>query len=452
MNRAVFAVVGHPNKGKSSIVSTLARNDSVKVSQRSGTTTAADVVRVETAHSGYELVDTPGFQRPNKVLAWLNQHSVQADQRAKAVETFINDVECQKRFPDEVALLTPLIKGAAILYVVDGSRPFGVEYEAEMEILRWTGQPSMALINPIENHEYVDSWSDALAQYFKTVRIFNPMKADFERQLELLQAFAHLKPEWAKTLRQVNQDLINFREQQRKNSAIILARLLEDLCVYQISRKVLNKKQAESIQPLLVEEFSYWMRQREQRSIEELFAVYAHYQTELTMENLNMPPDLFDCDQWYMWGLNKKQLATVGAITGAAAGAAADMAVAGHSFMLGAIGGGLLGFGSAWFGADKLVTVKLQGLPLGGFEAVYGPINNKNFPYVVIGRFVHLHQQISQRNHAQRGVMQVTTIDLQQQITSLERSTQKALHQSCARLIKQKTVDDLETLILPLLK
>jgi len=69
-----------------------------------------------------------------------------------------------------------------------------------------------------------------------------------------------------------------------------------------------------------------------------------------------------------MWGLNKKQLATVATITGASAGAAVDLTVAGHSFMLGAIGGGLLGLGSAWLGANKLVESKLKGLPLGGLK------------------------------------------------------------------------------------
>ena len=52
-------------------------------------------------------------------------------------------------FPDECELLRPIVEGAGILYVVDGSVPYGPEYEAEMEILRWTGRPSMAVINPI---------------------------------------------------------------------------------------------------------------------------------------------------------------------------------------------------------------------------------------------------------------------------------------------------------------
>lgn len=447
MTYARFAVVGHPNKGKSSIVSTLARNDAITISPRSGTTRSADSIIVETARSAYELIDTPGFQRPVKVLNWLKQHADSADQRAKAVAAFVEDEDCKSHFPDEIQLLTPLVNGAAILYVVDGSRPYGAEYEAEMEILRWTGQPSMALINPIESNAHVEAWSSALAQYFKTVRTFNPMQADFEKQIELLSAFAHLKPEWSKTLNLVTEDLVANRLAQKEKCAVILARLLEDLCLYQNSQKVLSKSQAEKIQPILAKTYQHWMSNREQQSIQELFGVYAHFNTSLSIDDLSLPPDLFDCEQWYMWGLSKQQLATVGAITGAAAGATADAMVAGQSLMLGAIGGGLLGFGSAWLGANKLVNAKVIGLPLGGYEACYGPIKNKNFPYVVIGRFIYLHQQVSQRNHAMRNAMEVNTVALNEQINLLEKSAQRELHSACRELIKQKPIEDLATLL-----
>jgi GTPase Era involved in 16S rRNA processing len=450
MIRAKFAVVGHPNKGKSSIVSTLSNNDSIQVSQRSGTTTKSIAFRVETNSSGYELFDTPGFQRPTKVLAWLKKKATQADQRAQAVADFVADPDCQQRFPDEVELLKPLINGAAILYVVDGSRPYGSEYETEMEILQWTGQPSMALINPIENESHVDSWKSALNQYFKTVRVFNPMQAEFEKQIDLLRTFAHLNPLWSQHLELVTQDLIINRHKQLENSAIILSRLIEDLCFYQQSQKVLTKSQAQTIQSVLASQYQQWMKAREQKAFEELFTNYAHFQTKLAIEALNLPPDLFDCEQWYMWGLNKRQLATVAAITAASAGAAVDLAVAGHSFMLGAIGGGLLGFGSAWFGANKLTESKIKGLPLGGYEAIYGPMSNKNFPYVVIGRFVYLHHQISQRSHAVRSDMNVEANDLHLKILNLESSSQKELHIACNKLTKGKLVPDLKNLLLPL--
>jgi len=440
-NNAKFAVVGHPNKGKSSIVSTLSHDDSVPVSSKSGTTKQATGVCVDTTYCSYELVDTPGFQRPQKVLSWLQKRAPSAEKRAQAVADFVNDPKCHRDYPDEVELLTPLVEGAAILYVVDGSRPYGKEYEAEMEILRWSGQPSMALINPIESSQYVEPWKNALEQYFKIVRVFNPMDAEFEKQVELLEAFSMLKPDWSVHLKLVISDLRDERKRQQRNSAVILARLIEDLCFYRESQKILSTKQAETVQPLLQKKYLYWMARREKKALEELFANYKHYQTKLTINELSLPPDLFDCEQWYVWGLNKNQLATVSAIAGAAVGATVDMVVAGSSFMTGAIGGGILGFASAWLGADKLVNTNITGLPLGGYEASYGPIHNKNFPYVVIGRFIFIYRQISKRNHAKRGELQVEEGALHQQITHLEKTSQKELHQMCDRLVKQKQID-----------
>jgi hypothetical protein len=442
-----FAVVGHPNKGKSSIVSTLSHNDDVVISSQSGTTQTADPITVETLHGRYQLIDTPGFQRPIKVLKWLNEQQVNAHERAAAVAKFVDDPVCQQQFPDEVALLKPIINGAAILYVVDGSRPYGAEYDAEMEILRWTGQPSMALINPIENTDHITEWQNALAQYFKSVRVFNPMKADFDKQVELLKTFAHLNPDWANTLTAITDDLVHKRDEQRDTSIKILARLVDDLCHYQQSQKVLNKAQAKQVQPVLEKRYQHWMKQREQTAIKELLANYAHFQVDIDLDHLDLPPDLFDCSEWFAWGLNKQQLMYAATMTGAVGGAAVDFALAGHSFMLGAIGGGLVGFGSAWFGADKLVNISLKGLPLGGYQACIGPIKNRNFPYVILGRFIFLYQQISQLNHANRTALQFNATDFQDRVATLEKSSQKELHTACERLVKQKPVDDLESVI-----
>jgi small GTP-binding protein len=72
-----FAVVGHPNKGKSSIVSSLALDDSVQISDTPGTTTKKRSFPLTVdGKIIYELFDTPGFQRARKVLAWLEAHNV----------------------------------------------------------------------------------------------------------------------------------------------------------------------------------------------------------------------------------------------------------------------------------------------------------------------------------------------------------------------------------------
>ena len=60
----VFAVVGHPNKGKSSIVSTIAQKDNIAISPRSGTTQDTQHIRHfyrrgRLCPGGYTGISTP---------------------------------------------------------------------------------------------------------------------------------------------------------------------------------------------------------------------------------------------------------------------------------------------------------------------------------------------------------------------------------------------------------
>ncbi len=442
--RSSFAVVGHPNKGKSSIVSTLARNDSIDISRQSGTTKTSNQYRIDTGNGGFDLIDTPGFQRPRQVLKWLKTKAKSADQYADAIKTFVLDESCKLNFPDEVELLTPLVKGAAILYVVDGSRPYGAEYETEMEILRWTGRPSMALINPIESDEYVVPWQNALNQFFKMVRVFNPMNADLQEQVSLLNTFALLEPKWKNNLELVISDLCKQENNLMRQSIEILADLLVECCSYQFQQKVLTKEQAESTQGFLKNQFNNHIVNKEKKAHQALLALFAYHKILIDKEELKVAPDLFDTEQWYLWGLSKKQLAIVSTVAGVATGAVADMALAGSSFLLGAVGGGILGFTSAFFGSDYIGKMKLKGLPLGGYLAQYGPITDLNFPYVMIGRFSYLYEQLKNKNHADRRDVDLNTVELSEKIKMLEKEDAKQLHKACSQLIKQKVASDLK--------
>ncbi|HEY5674135.1 MAG TPA: GTPase, partial [Malonomonas sp.] len=172
MSEPIFATVGHPDKGKSSIVETLAQDDSVAIGRIPGTTTQSRVYPMKVdGVTLYTLVDTPDFQRARRALDWMHKHETSADKHPEVVREFLKAHRHGEQFSDECELLAPLMdKGAGILYVVDGSVSYGAEYEAEMEILRWTGQPRMALINPIGPADHVEAWRAALGQYFSVVR------------------------------------------------------------------------------------------------------------------------------------------------------------------------------------------------------------------------------------------------------------------------------------------
>ena len=239
-----FAVVGHPNKGKSSIVSTLALDDSVQISDTPGTTTKKRSFPLKVDGKVlYELFDTPGFQRARRVLAWLEKHDVPADKKHEVVLAFIDEHREDERFNDEVELLEPIMAGAGIIYVVDGSKPYGEEYEAQMEILRWTGQPSMALINHIDEGDYSGEWKRALGHYFKMVRTFNPMEATFSQHLLLLESMAQLKEEW---IAPISHSIVLFKqyhEQMFEQSASSVTKLVYH-CLSHIEQLTLTHEDA----------------------------------------------------------------------------------------------------------------------------------------------------------------------------------------------------------------
>jgi len=450
--KPAFAVVGHPNKGKSSIVSTIARNDALAISPESGTTARVEAIEVRVGQSQFTLFDTPGFQRPTRVLAWLQKQAESADARADAVRRFIASEECRQQFPEEVMLLEPIMAGAAILYVVDGSRPYGSEYEAEMEILRWTGQASMALINPIESDAHVTAWQQALSQYFKVVRVFNAMQADFERLLSVLEAFSHIREEWRSDIDELIEAYKLERNAQLREAARMLADLLIELCSCQITQKTPDRSSAEKLKPLLQKRYFAEMAAIERRHHAALRELLHYGNLDFSVPDLSVEEDLFDTEKWIVWGLNRRQLVAAATMAGAAGGAAVDLALAGSSLMLGALGGGVLGAAGAWLGADHIADFRLKGLPLGGFEAVQGPVRNRNFPYVVISRYLFMLDALLQRTHACREALTVEEGDLISRIRQLPDEQQKRLHAAVERLSRQKPVDRLALILAPLLE
>ncbi len=71
-----FAVLGHPNEGKSSVVSTLTEDDRIQISPVPGETRVSKSYSV--TMDGKEIihfVDTPGFQVPRQALSWFTKKS-----------------------------------------------------------------------------------------------------------------------------------------------------------------------------------------------------------------------------------------------------------------------------------------------------------------------------------------------------------------------------------------
>ncbi|MCW8821859.1 MAG: DUF3482 domain-containing protein [Sulfurovum sp.] len=404
-----FAVVGHPNKGKSSIVSALALDDSVQISDTPGTTTKKRSFPLTVdGKILYELFDTPGFQRARRVLAWLEKHDVPANKKHEVVQAFIDTHKEDERFNDEIELLEPIMDGAGIIYVVDGSQPYGEEYETEMEILRWTGQPSMALINHIDNTDYSEEWKRALGHYFKMVRTFNPMNSSIEQHIGILESMAQLKEEWIAPVKASIKLFKQYQEQMFERSASLIARLVYE-SVSTVEKLSFRTEEASKEEKEKIES-NYKDRLRDleistQKSIEEVWN-HDHLKKEqkvLTFEGM----DLFSAETASVFGLTRKELIITGATSGAVTGAGIDLLFAGHTLLLGGAIGALVGGTGAYFGFNELSEVKVLGQTIGKRYLEMGPMENRNFPYILLGRAIYHTIKVAKISHATREVFDI---------------------------------------------
>lgn len=224
-----FAVIGRVNKGKSSIVSALAEDETVVIDSSAGTTLVCQEFPVMVdGRTIIVLIDTPGFQQAPRALSWMREREVSAANRHDVVVEFFDHFKNTDDFVDECRLLEPILKGAGILYVVDGAKPFRKNFEAEMEILRWTGQPRMALINHIGDDDYTEGWRPALDQYFSIVRQFNARHVKFKDRIELFRAFRELHDAWRPGVDQAIEFLDSEWRRRERESAHIISEMLAD--------------------------------------------------------------------------------------------------------------------------------------------------------------------------------------------------------------------------------
>jgi hypothetical protein len=405
-----FAVVGRVNKGKSSVIATLAEDDRIAVSPLPGTTTrATDFPVVVDGRTLFTLVDTPGFEQAVEALAWLEAAPVSAAERPLRVRAFVEHARTTGDFPDECKLLAPILDGAAILYVVDGEKPYRDNYRAEMEILRWTGQPSMALINRVGTGDHTEEWRRALNQYFKVVREFDAQQATFEERIRLLTTLRELHDPFREPVQAAIDALLAESERRRVEAAHLICELLIAALTYHV-----DTRGHESIDPRKLEQaFHDRLREMEHEAREKLARLYHHDRaTWQQAQDLARPvfgEDLFAERTWSSLGLSGTQLLASYALSGAITGGLIDASVGAASFGAGAALGALFGAGATALHLKKRFesATRLDGMfdrvrnaTTSGPAYRVGPLRHPNFPFVLLDRALLYHHAVRNRAHA----------------------------------------------------
>lgn len=410
-----FAVVGRVNKGKSSVIASLIENDAVKISPRPGTTTECVRYDVEVDDRVlFSVIDTPGFEDAPRALHWIKQREVTAADRARRVHEFVDAFEGTDEFVEERRLLRPILDGAAILYVVNGDEPYRKNYETEMEVLRYTGQPAMALINRSESSEHIADWLRALNQYFKLVRLFDAHAVTWEKRRKLLEAFITLEPSWERPIDEALQALQAQQERRHYQVANIVADLLVDAVTLYLTAGLPDERALPHEKPRLEREFHDKLRAIERKAHQKIATVYLHRldrwspETEIELESHE---DLFAKETWDVMGLSPRALLTLTVVTGAAAGGAIDAAVGFASALTGTVIGGLSGLGVGVYELTRRYArashIAEQAKSIfkpseHGYRIRVGPHPSLNFPFVLLARALSHFDRVRMWAHARK--------------------------------------------------
>ena len=393
-----FAVIGHPNEGKSSVVSTLTEDDGIKISRTPGETTVSTQYTVTIdGREVIRFVDTPGFQVPSQTLAWFRQYDGPPE---KSVDAFIEAHKKDPFFADECELLGPLTRGAGIIYVVDGSRPPRKDDLAEMEILRLTGRPRMAVINSkVRQKDFTEQWRHEFRKTFNSIRLFNSNTANFTDRIRLMESLKSIDQDWEPHLSRVVQ--VYQQDWKNRTQAVTSAMLdtLSEQLKLQVSKPLSDKQDRQEVMEQLKALYQSRLKEKESKLFKKIRQLFKHnlYKGEMPEHSL-LQHDLFSTQTWQLLGLTRKQLATAGAIIGGTMGAVADTAAAGITFGVFTAIGGLIGAGSALIGGEKMA----ENFKLGGNRLYVGPNKDLQFFYILLDRALIFYSNMVNRPHGRR--------------------------------------------------
>lgn len=397
-----FAILGHPNEGKSSLVSTLSEDDTVKISPYPGETTECRVFPV--IIDGREIVrfsDTPGFQVPQKTLAWFERCPLQGVHKVKS---FIEENKNAPLFKDECELMKPLARSAIIIFVVDGSRPLRINDRAEMAILKQTELPRMAVINnKSETPDFTEIWTNELSRHFDKVIVFNSHKASYLSRIHLLSELRFIRGHDNDSLAQVIEAF--KKEWNRRNSltAGLILDLLDKALNHSVKGKITDSSRKETEKKRLQNLWASNIKAMEKEAHQNIRALFKHNIFHVDLPDQSLASiDLFDRETWKVLGLSRTELAASAATIGAAAAATIDLALAGHSLGLFAALGGAVGVGSALLGAKRIGKVRVLGKHLGSYTLKAGPNRNLQFMMVLLDRSLIFYSHIINWAHGRR--------------------------------------------------
>ena len=346
MSRAIrVAVVGHTNTGKTSLLRTLTRDASFgAIANRPSTTRHVEgAALIIHGQPLIEFYDTPGLEDSIGLLEELdNVHQQSHQDWLELIHEFLDSTQAQQRFAQEAKTLRQVIACEIVIYVIDVRERVLGKYRDELSILIRSAKPIIPLLNFIESPEAKTAqWQDYLGRVGLHASLsFNPLVVDALAERKLFEKMRALRDELYGPLGEVIKELEQQRDRLRRVGLDIIADLLLDATACMVTIPVKNS--AEHMQR--AKALGEAVQQREWRCAEELLRLHGFRSEDYRPEDI-LPDDPETGGLPLTLG-SLKELgirSSSGAATGATAGLALDVMLAGLSLGVGTAAGAGLG-------------------------------------------------------------------------------------------------------------
>jgi hypothetical protein len=276
---------------------------------------------------------------------------------------------------------------------------------AEMEILRLTGKPRMAVINCKEqDNEHLEAWKTEFRKNFNSSRVFNAHRATYAERILLLEALKSIDQDWQQPLSLVVEAFRKDWAARNEATVDIITGLVTDCLTLQLSEGIATDEEAEGCRNRLLATYSETLVKKEKIAHQRIRSLFKHniFQYELPPHSV-LHADLFDERTWQLLGLTKKQVVVAGGLGGAAIGASLEMATLGHSLGIFTVAGTVAGALGALFGGQSFSgKAELMGIPLGGERVQVGPAKSIDLLFVLLNRSLLYYRHTINWAHGRR--------------------------------------------------
>ncbi len=402
-----IAVIGDPNKGKSSFVSTLAYDDGVSVSSKSGETTLSSCHPLKIANEiVYELYDTPGFNNDEELLDYIEDNEANFEDFYSLINAFIQSYKNNSAYSKDIEICKILIKKPIIIYIADNSLEYNSNYNCQLEIIKKFNLSSFLIFNQKENIDKRSTWINSTSEYFISSFEFNVLSSNFNNKINFLKMLEtkikedKSKIQLNKSIKILNKDFKRRLEFSFSNLSDSFYKIINHTSEYKemnFLESDIQKKEKEFIDKI--------------KNIEKAF--YLLVEKEWGFNNLDKDVQYLkdiqiDSNEYtQLFGVSKKVLIVLGALIGGTTGGSIGFSLDSASLF------GSMGMGTAFFALGGTITGSLSVLGITnlvdkrtkGFGkqkiTILGPLK-LNYKLAILAKMYFFVELISKRSHANR--------------------------------------------------